>query len=300
MRALLVQVLRGFAMGCADLVPGVSGATVALVLGIYERLIASIESLVEAFAPLLEGRLRQFGRRLLAVPWEFLLPLGAGIFTAIVLLSRAMSRLLDEYPHETAGFFFGLVAASAFIAWGRLRDRGSRNLALAVGTGVAAYVILGWRSGALGDPPLWFVALAGAAAITAMVLPGISGSFVLLMLGMYEYVLDAVNERDLVVLAVFAAGVAAGLVSVVHLLSWLLRRFHDPVLAAMVGLLLGSLRVLWPWPDGVDGAALSTPPWSELPATCALAVLGAVTVVGLARASARAPAPRAARGRGRA
>ncbi len=292
--------LRGFAMGCADLVPGVSGATVALVLGIYERLIASIAAVVEAMLSLLRGNGRRFFRRFRAVPWEFLLPLALGILAAIVLLSHAMSRLLDQYPHEMAGFFFGLVAASAFVAWDRLRDRGAMNLALVAAVAVAAYLAVGWRSGAASSPPLWAVSLSGAAAITAMVLPGISGSFVLLMLGMYEYVLDAVNERDLTVLLAFAAGVFVGLASVVHVLSWLLRRHHDRVLAAMVGLLLGSLRVLWPWPDGVDSAALGAPVWSDLPATVGLAALGAATVLGLARASEGAPAPRVAVRKGRA
>lgn len=292
---IAAQIFRGFAMGCADVVPGVSGATVALALGIYEPLVAAIRRFIAVGVAVARLDGRGAGRELRRAPWRFMLPLAAGIAAAFLTLAHVIEAALDRYPVELAALFFGLVAGSIGVAWSRLRDRGGLNLGILLATGAASFAALGVRSGEVSDPAWWFVPLSGALAICAMILPGISGSFVLLMLGMYEYMLDALNTRDLPVVALFAAGVAAGLATFVPALEWMLKRWHDRVLAAMIGLMLGSLRVVWPWPQGTDSAALGAPVWADVPAAVALTLGGAVLVLALARWSARAQLPLPAR-----
>ncbi|GBD23372.1 hypothetical protein HRbin29_01038 [bacterium HR29] len=292
---IAAQFLRGFAMGCADVVPGVSGATVALALGIYEPLVAAIRRFVAIGVAVARLDGRRAAREFRRAPWRFTLPLVAGIATAFLTLAHVIEAALDRYPVELAALFFGLVAGSIGVAWSRLRDRGGLDLALLLASAGASFLALGVRSGEVSDPAWWFVPLSGALAICAMILPGISGSFVLLMLGMYEYMLGALNNRDLPVVALFAVGVAAGLATFVPALEWMLKRWHDRVLAAMIGLMLGSLRVVWPWPQGTDSAALGAPVWGDVPAAGVLALGGALLVLGLARWSARAQLPAPAR-----
>ena len=276
------QFVRGFCMGAADLVPGVSGGTVALVLGIYEQLVATVREGAVALASLLKLDATSGFGRLARLDWAFLLPLLAGIGTAVVALSHTIDRLLDEEPVNIAAFFFGLVVASIVVAWTLLRRRDATRLAVLAASAAVTFVVLGWRGDRLSDPELWFVLLAGSLAICAMILPGISGSFILLMIGMYDYVLDAVNERDLLVIAVFAVGCVAGLATFASLLDWLLRHHHDTVLAGLVGLMVGSLRVVWPWPDGTDGTQVTGPGGGSVVVPALLALIGAVLVLGLA------------------
>ena len=258
--AALVQFFRGFCMGSADVVPGVSGGTIALVLGIYERLIENVRQASSAAAWLIRINGPQALVRLRRLEWSFLVPLLLGIGSAILLLARAIDHLLDEYPVEMTAAFFGLVLASAVSVWERLKQRDGIRLLLFAGTAVVTFIVLGYRGGEINDPSLLIVFGSGALAICAMILPGISGSFILLILGMYEYVIDAVNDRALLTLGVFAAGCAVGLALFAPVLNYGLRRHHDAAMAALLGLMLGSLRVLWPWPEGVDEAGLAWPP----------------------------------------
>ncbi len=280
--AFLANILRGVFMGSADVVPGVSGGTIAVLLGIYERLIAAISLAAKACGNLLRLDLRSAAARLRAVEWGLVLPLVIGIAVAIFTLARVITRLLDDYPEAMAGVFTGLVASSAWVAWRMIRSPDATAAVTTALVGIAAFLLLGISGGAVTDPSALVIFGAGAIAICAMILPGVSGSFLLLMLGMYDVVITAVDERDVFVLGVFALGAVVGLALFSQVLDWALSRHHDIVLAAMVGLMIGSLRVLWPWPGGVEDTGLGAPTgtwWIPV----ILGVIAALVVVGITR-----------------
>lgn len=247
-------------MGAADLVPGVSGGTIALVLGVYERLVRSIREGSSAIGAALSGRGARSGEHLRSVEWKLLLPLLGGIALAIVTLARVIEHQLEVNPTIMAGGFLGLVVGSVVIAWRLVKQPAWNHYVVAAVVGLALFGVLG-----LGDdvvarsPSLVAFFGAGALAICAMILPGISGSLILLLIGMYQAILAAVNERDFAAVGVFALGAVVGLALFSQALHWALSRHHDVVLAGLVGLMGGSLRVLWPWPDGVDSSALGAP-----------------------------------------
>lgn len=283
------QLGRGFLMGAADIVPGVSGGTVALVLGIYEQFLGAIRQGAKAIGALVKGDVKGAIERLKAVDWLFLIPLGIGVVTAVGVLSSIIDRLLVSRAEEMAGLFLGLVIASMIIAWELIKEPSSTLLGIALGVGAVAFVVLGFSSGPISDPPVFAYFFAGAIAICAMILPGISGSFILLMMGMYAGVLGAVHDREIVSLGVFMVGAVIGLALFSTLLGWLLDNYQDIVLAVLVGLMIGSIRVLWPWPNGVgiiseeseeavDGTGLGWPDGSEFVLPFLLAV-GAFLVV---------------------
>jgi putative membrane protein len=281
------QVFRGFCMGAADVVPGVSGGTIALVLGIYERLVGTVRQGASVLGHVARFDGTTAARRFRQVDWIFIIPLLLGIGTAIVVLARPIEHLLEERPVEMAAGFFGLVVASIGIAWDGLRNRDSVRLAAMVAMGIATFWLLGLRTAEEHDPALWFVFLAGAIAVCAMILPGVSGSFLLLMLGLYDYVIAAVNDRDLLILGIFLAGCVIGLAGFSSLLHAMLRRYRDTVLAVLIGLMLGSLRVLWPWPGGVESTSLGRPEWGDVPLAVLVALGAAVVVLLLTRWSRR-------------
>lgn len=243
-KEILALFAKGFCMGASDVVPGVSGGTMALILGIYEELIQSIKAFDwDCLRLVLRGR---FSQLLDKVPFGFLLPLGVGILTAIFTLARGLSWLLNEYPVAIWSFFFGLVLASAFVVGRRIDKWKWSTLFGIVFSAIAAYILVGLVP--INTPEtLSFIYLCGAVAICAMILPGISGSFVLVLLGKYHFVLEAVGRLDLLVLAVFTAGTATGILLFVRLLSWLLKQYHQITMAGLTGLMIGSLRKIWPW-----------------------------------------------------
>lgn len=254
------SLIGGFLMGMADLVPGVSGGTIALVLGIYERLVASIREGSSALGVLLKGDLVSFRRHLGNVEWGFLLPLLAGILIAVLSLSRVIGHQLDENPVIMAAAFFGLVLGSVVIAIRLVKQPRPIHLWVGLAIGVLVFVLLGLGEEAtVVDPSLIVFFGSGALAICAMILPGISGSLILVLIGMYTVVLGAVNDRDFLTVGVFALGTIVGLALFSQVLHWALRQHHDLVLASLIGLMAGSLRVVWPWPDGVDSSALGGP-----------------------------------------
>lgn len=278
----------GFLMGAADLVPGVSGGTIALVLGIYERLIASIREGSSALGSLIKGNMKACASHLRQVEWAFLLPLLAGILIAVVTLASVLESLLHDYPEAMAAGFFGLVVGSLAIAWRLLRYPGTGHVLLALAVGAVFFVILGLGDEAtVADPSLFIFFLSGALAICAMILPGISGSLILLLVGMYPAVLGAVNSRDVAAVGVFVLGAIVGLAVFSQILYWALRRHHDVVLASLVGLMAGSLRVLWPWPSGVESSALGAPEGPLVPIAIAF-VAGLVVVFAIAALARRA------------
>lgn len=277
---------RGFAMGSADVVPGVSGGTMAFILGIYEELINNVRVLgrKSLWKPLLHGRLREAWR---AIDLLFLAAVLAGIIAAVLSLARALSWLLENYPVFVWSFFFGLVLASAIVV-GRRVNAWRLRLGIALAAGAAAAFFLVGSVPVQTPEALWFIFLSGALAICAMILPGISGAFILVLIGKYEYMLDALNNWELAVVAVFIAGAAVGLVSLAQLLGWLFRRFHDLTVAVLIGFMAGSLRRLWPWKEnlGTPEEANTLPPWTvdgafnlEIPLALLLAIAGLLLVL---------------------
>lgn len=246
---LITVYFRGMAMGAADVVPGVSGGTVAFITGIYEELIHSLKAIDLAALKILfrQGPLACWQ----AINGNFLLALGLGILTSIASLARLIVYLLDAHPLLVWAFFFGLIVASSlYIARQIAQWRWSTIIAITVGA-LLAIAIAQIKPAEL-PPELWIVFLAGAVAICAMVLPGISGSFILVLMGMYRHIMGAIEEFNWLLLVVFMAGCGVGLLSFVHLLSWLLRRFHDWVMAVLTGFLAGSLYMVWPWKEVVS------------------------------------------------
>lgn len=266
LREIPLSIVRGFLMGAADIVPGVSGGTIALVLGIYERLVASIRAGSSVLGALLRFDFDEARSWLRKIEWPLILPLGGGILLAVFSLAPILERLLRDYPEIMAALFVGLVAGSAVIAWKLLTVRDAFRIAILLGTGVAVFVLLGLTESTsadgasqITDPATWAFFAAGAVAICAMILPGISGSFILVILGMYGPVLTAVNDRDFLTLTVFLFGTIVGLALFSQILHRALRDHYNTVMAVLIGLMIGSLRVLWPWPLGVDSTALEAP-----------------------------------------
>lgn len=270
-------------MGSADLVPGVSGGTIALVLGIYERLVSSIREGSSAIGSVLKADLEASRTHLRSVEWSFLVPLLVGILTAVVSLASLLEHQLEENPEVMAAGFFGLVVGSVVIAWRLIRSPRGVHVVVALVVGAALFLLLGLgEDTSVSDPGLLAFFAAGALAICAMILPGISGSLILLLVGMYSAVLAAVNDRDFASIGVLALGAVVGLALFSQVLHWALRHHHDVVLAGLIGLMAGSLRVLWPWPDGVESAELGSPEGSMLPVLVAFAV-GLIAVVLISR-----------------
>lgn len=241
----LSLLLRGFAMGASDVVPGVSGGTMALILGIYEELIDSIRNLTRS--EFLKAVLRFRWRDALSMSnWQFLAAVGSGIVLAVFTLARGLEWILEHHPVLLWSFFFGLVLASVLIVSQRL-SRFSWPLALTMtAAAAAAYWLVGLVPAQTPDT-WWFVFLSGALAICAMILPGISGAFILVLLGKYEYLLSALNNGDLLTIGLVMAGAVVGLVTFAQVIGWLFKRYHDLTIALLSGLMIGSLRKLWPW-----------------------------------------------------
>lgn len=240
----LLTFFKGMAMGAADIVPGVSGGSIALITGIYQQLLDSINSFTGAnFKLLLKFELKKFYR---AVNGTFLLSLILGIMTSIFSLSRVITYLMDEHPIPLWSFFCGLILVSAFVILREIK-RWHLGVIVALIVGIlGAYFITGL-------PPTnspeaaWFTFVSGAIAICAMILPGISGSFLLLILGKYETILKAVGDRDVVTLALFAAGCIVGILSFSRVISWFLKKYYATTIGLLSGFMLGSMNKLWPW-----------------------------------------------------
>jgi putative membrane protein len=231
-------------MGAADIVPGVSGGSIALITGIYQELLNSINSFSFENLKLLKHlELKTFYK---AVNGSFLLSLLLGILTSVFILSSFITFLMKNHPIPLWSFFTGLILVSAFLILKEIR-----KLHLGVLMAVLIGTALAWWVTNL--PPtstpnaIWFTFLSGAIAICAMILPGISGSFILLILGQYEAILQAVTERNFLKLFVFAAGCAVGILSFSRLVAWLLRKYHSATIGLLSGFMLGSVNELWPW-----------------------------------------------------
>ncbi|WP_417016520.1 DUF368 domain-containing protein [Alistipes sp.] len=245
----IILALKGCAMGMADVVPGVSGGTIAFISGIYEELIDSIRSVnLTAVKLLLKGRFGEFWRH---INGRFLLPVLLGIAVAIFSLARLMTYLLEHHPIAIWSFFFGLIIASALLVAQEIGRWNWRTvLAFVVGAAVAWWITVASPTQTPND--WWFVMLSGAIAICAMILPGISGAFILLLLGKYKFIMEAVGNLDIPVIVIFVIGAVAGIISFSHLLSWLLKHWRDVTVAVLMGFMVGSLNKVWPWKEVVE------------------------------------------------
>lgn len=287
--SLVFDASRGILIGAAEVVPGVSGGTVALVVGLYERLIASAGHLLTALRVLARdvprGRgARAAGARLRQVEWGMVVPVLAAMLLALVTLARVIEPLLEQQPERARALFLGLVLASIVVPARMVGGWGRREALLAAVAMVAAVLLTGLPPGSNDAPSMLLVFGSAAMAICALVLPGVSGSFLLLSIGVYEPTLAAVNDRDLGYVAVFAAGALTGLALFVKVLQWLLTAHRRATLAVMTGLMVGSLRALWPWQD--DDRGLLSPSGSVGP-VLGFAALGIVLVVALLVVEAR-------------
>ncbi len=298
-----LDVVRGALIGTAETVPGVSGGTVALMTGVYETLLTSaghaITGIRFAAADLVRGRgLARARGRFEGVRWAIVVPVLVGMAVALVTMAHVMESLVTEHPETMRGFFFGLVLASLAVPFrhaiaspSRRHDAGRFRVAewaFAAMAAVAVAIVLSLPGGTLEPTPLVLVP-AGAIAVSALVLPGLSGSFLLLTMGLYEPTLAAVNDRDLAYLAAFAVGAAIGLVSIVKLLQWLLEHHRRLTLVILTGVMAGSLVALWPWQD--DSGYLA--PTGSLAAPLLAAVGGFVLVVAVLVAEQRLVSHRA-------
>lgn len=239
-------------MGAADVIPGVSGGTIAFITGIYDQLVGSIASInAEAFRLLLQGRFKALWRH---INGGFLLSLIAGIGVSVITLAGLMQMLLTTYPIQTWAFFFGLIVASSIFILRGISGWHLREYLMVI-LGVLLGATVCTLSPTQTPDGLWFIFLSGAIAICAMILPGISGSFILLILGKYQYIMGCISDlvsgtdvtRNLLILGVFAAGALVGIIGFSKLLHWLLARWNKEVLIIMAGFIIGSLVKIWPW-----------------------------------------------------
>jgi len=242
--------LKGIAMGSADVVPGVSGGTIAFITGIYEELLLTIKNFPVAVKDLFKNKfnLKLFWRDANA---NFLLALLLGIGISIVSLAKLTIYMLAHYPVPMWSFFFGLVLASV---WFVLREikKWKLTYVILLAFGIIAGYLITILSPAETPEALWFIFLSGSLAICAMILPGISGSFILLILGKYQYVLTALTEANIPVILTFASGALIGIILFSHFLSWLLKNYHAITIAFLGGIMFGSLNKIWPWKTVVE------------------------------------------------
>lgn len=242
-------VLKGMGMGAADVVPGVSGGTIAFIVGIYEELIDSIKSINAASLKMLfTGKIAAFWK---AINANFLFSIVGGIAISIFSLAKLITWLLTDHPVLVWSFFFGLVLASTWFVSKDIKKWDWKTvLSFIIGAVVAFYITV--ATPAETPSNLFFIFLCGAIAICAMILPGISGSFILVLLGKYFYIMEAVKTFNIKVMLVFIFGAAIGITSFSRVLSFALRRFHDITIAVLAGFMLGSLNKVWPWKTVVE------------------------------------------------
>ncbi|MBE0671478.1 MAG: DUF368 domain-containing protein [Anaerolineales bacterium] len=236
--------VRGFFMGAADVVPGVSGGTMAFILGIYDELLDAIHAVdMNFFRRILTFKWRDIFHEF---PWRFLLALVLGIGTAVLTLANALHWALENSPVFVWAFFFGLIIASIIVVRKRVSKWTIFNIAAAIAATVAAFILVGLTPSETPHTPL-LLFLSGAVAICAMILPGISGAFILVLLGKYRFVLEAVKNLDILTIALVGLGAVVGLLGFVRLLRWMLNKNHDLVVAILTGFMIGSIRKIWPW-----------------------------------------------------
>lgn len=276
------NVLRGALIGMAELVPGISGGTVALVVGVYPRLLDTGAHIVDGLRSAILGKGRSARTRAAFrhADWWLLGLLALGMLAMVFTMAGVLGDFVENQPEISSGLFFGMVAASVFVPWSMARRTpGGRTWVLAVLLVVGAVLAFSLTSlprGDVSDPSYLLVFVAAAVAICALVLPGMSGSFLLMALGLYVPTMNAVSDRNIPYIAVFIAGAFVGIALFVKVLDRLMEDFRKPTLIVMVGLMVGSLRALWPWRDDEVGAVFA--PGDDWLAVVAAAIGGMAIV----------------------
>ena len=242
----LLLLLKGLAMGAADVIPGVSGGTIAFITGIYEELINSIKSInLKAIKLFFTGKFGEFWK---AINGTFLLSVLLGIGISVFSLAKGLEYLLNHYPILVWSFFFGLIVASAIYVARSIKSWNAGTIISGI-LGIAVAFGITVISPAEANTAYWFVFVSGMIAICAMILPGISGSFILVLLGMYKFILGAVGDMNIAVILTFLVGAAIGIIAFSNVLSWLLRKYHNLTIALLAGFMIGSLNKVWPWKE---------------------------------------------------
>ena len=298
--SLIGNLIRGALIGVVETIPGISGGTVALVVGIYQELIESASALIRWALSLVRGRREEAREYWVNISWRLLIPLGIGMVVAVFTVAGPVVNLVETYPAQMRSIFFGMVAASVLVPLLMVRDDvsyrrkqlGIKHLIFFIVAAIVSFIVLSLPA-TLSLEPHWYIIMPAAAiAVSALVLPGLSGSLVLLTVGLYEPTLRAVEALDLGYIAVFGAGLALGAVVIVQLMKWLLDHHHSTTLLILSGVMLGALRALWPY-QTEDGAL--QPIGDTLGLDILLATIGAVVVLILIWAdrkmSRRAPQP---------
>lgn len=242
-----IVALKGFAMGAANVIPGVSGGTIALLTGIFNELIEALNAImsVSTWKLLIKGQFKEFWE---TIHGTFLLWLAIGVVISIFSLAKLMDYVLDHHPVQTWAFFFGLIIVSSVFMLSDIKGWKSTDvLWLVLGIALGAFICLLSPTETTSD--MWFIAVCGAIAVCTMILPGISGSFILVLFGKYEYIMEAVSELNIPVLIVFAIGCLVGIVAFSKFLHWLIGRFEKQTLLVLIGFTIGALVKVWPWAD---------------------------------------------------
>lgn len=273
----LTDLVRGGLIGTAEIIPGVSGGTVALIVGVYNTLIDSASAVVRGILGVVHPRARSQSQTWSQVSWHRIIPLLVGMFAAIFIAARLLEPLLDQFPAESRAVFAGAIAMSLIVPISMVgREWRLGDVVVALVAAALSFALVSLPGASVASSNLILVAPAAALAVCALVLPGVSGSFLLLTLGMYEPTLQAVNDRDWVYLGIFVAGAVVGLSSFVLVLQWLLAHRRRITLVVMTGLMVGSLRALWPW-QSPTREVLAPTPGTEL--TMAVLFLAGVLAV---------------------
>lgn len=276
--------VKGMCMGAADVVPGVSGGTIAFITGIYDELINSIKSINAASLKMFfTGKWGEFWKM---INGKFLLFLLAGIGISVFSLAKIITWLLVAYPVLVWSFFFGLVLASTWFVGKDVKERNWKTgFGFLLGAALAFYITV--ATPAETPSHFLFIFLCGAIAICAMILPGISGSFILVLLGKYFFIMEAVKTLDLKVIAIFGIGACVGITSFSRLLSYALSHMRNITLAVLSGFMLGSLNKVWPWKETIEGVEQNIAPNAFVWQAVCLALLGFVMVYGIEKISSK-------------
>lgn len=274
----IIVALKGFGMGAANVVPGVSGGTIALLTGIYSDIVGALNAVTEkeTWKSLLHGRFREFWR---LIKGDFLVALLVGVLLSVFSLAKLVTWCLTYYPILTWAFFFGLILASAVVMVRGIKDFRGADLIPAV-IGLALGLVICTMSPTKTTDDIWFIFLCGAISICAMILPGISGSFILLVMGKYHYIMQAITDLNWPVIIMFGVGCVVGILAFAKLLHWLLARWERQTMLVLLGFVFGSLVRVWPWYDGEAVEAGSASPLDlQIPGAVIWCAVGIAAVV---------------------
>ena len=256
---MIANLMRGFLVGTAEVIPGVSGGTIALIVGIYERVIGSAANAVDGALLFLRGRFKESKDSWRAIDWGLILPVLAGMFAAIFAAASVLEPLLESQPENMRALFAGLILVSLVVPYKMVGSSWlAKDFLIGAFAAAVAFALVGLPRQEVLSPNLLLVFLVAAVAVCALVLPGVSGSFLLLAMGFYAPTIAAVNDFDLEYLGVFLGGAVFGLAVFAKVLRWLLVNLRRVTLVVMTGLMLGSLRALWPWQDEMGRALEAT------------------------------------------